>query len=284
MYILKYNINHKKGVSTFPLQKTWRASSALRCCEKPRSCRSCRTRWRTVGLGLLIVSSVLAKSAGRDSPPALLVPADHWTWHPLLSPALSPPPPRAPSLASPAISVQQEWGFSASVSKKRRKLTTTDCRLTSVGSGLLTSVWWFLIMLTTWQTVTLNVSGTHGGGWGPGGRMAVGLTTEPCVLRVKVSLSKTLNAKITPWNHVKKTNYIYNGKHTHTHKYTGQDIYVITEVASACVWTPKTDLRMNIFCWRECAFHSSSTFLAARPPSWREAARKTRLVRDNRWA
>lgn len=56
--------------------------------------------------------------------------------------------------------------------------------------------------------------------------MAVGLTTEPCVLRVKVSLSKTLNAKITPWNQVKKTNYIYNGKHTHTHTNIRVKIYM----------------------------------------------------------
>lgn len=116
--------------------QTWKVRSALRCCEKLHSCTSCRTGCRTVGLGPLIVSSVLAKSAGCDSRPlswyllttGLGILSSHLPYHRLHHYHYL-------SLHSHLNVFAAGMRISASVSKKRCKLTTTDCRLSSVGSG-----------------------------------------------------------------------------------------------------------------------------------------------------
>lgn len=136
VYVLKFNINYRK-VSPPSRCQTWTISSALRCCEKLRSCSCvrCRMRWRTVGLELLIVSSVLAKSAGCDSRPlswyllttGLGIFSSHLPYHHLHHDHYL-------SLHSHLNVFEAGMRISASVSTKRWKLTTTDCRLTSVGS------------------------------------------------------------------------------------------------------------------------------------------------------
>lgn len=134
---VRFEIQHhlQKRCLHLPAE-TWKVSSALRCCEKLHSCLSCRMRWRTDGLGLLIVSSVFAKSAGCDSRPL--------SWY-LLTTGLGMLSSHLPyhrlhhyhylSLHSHLNVFAAGTRISASVSKMRCKLTTTDCRLTSVGSG-----------------------------------------------------------------------------------------------------------------------------------------------------
>lgn len=68
-------------------------SASWRCCGKLPSNTGCGQRWRTVRASGCWLSH-LSWTSQQDVTAALsLLPADHWAWHPLHSPALSPPPP-----------------------------------------------------------------------------------------------------------------------------------------------------------------------------------------------
>lgn len=88
----------------------WKVSSGLRCCGKLPSKTGCGQSWRTVrALGCWL--SHLSWLSQQDVTAALSpLPADHWAWHPLHSPVLSPPPPYLyPRLTLTSKSLQQEW-------------------------------------------------------------------------------------------------------------------------------------------------------------------------------
>lgn len=129
-------------------------AAALRCCGKLPSNTGCRQGWRTVrALGCWL--SHLSWLSQQDVTAALsLLPADHWAWHPLRSPALSPPPPYLyPRLALTSKSLQgKNEDQRLGVKEERCRLTISDCGLTSLGSGVLTSVCWVLIILPVWQS------------------------------------------------------------------------------------------------------------------------------------
>lgn len=122
-FILKYQ---KFEASSPPYYK------ALRCCGKLTSNRLQARLKNCPGLGLLIVSSVLAKSAGCDSRPlscyllttGLGILSSHLPYH-CLHRYHYPSPHSHLSVSLNAARMR----INASVSKKRCKLTTSDCRL-----------------------------------------------------------------------------------------------------------------------------------------------------------
>lgn len=131
--------------------------TSLRCCGKLTSNRLQARLKNCPGLGLLIVSSVLARSAGCDSCPlsryllttGLGILSSHLPYH-RLHHYHYPLPHSHLSVSLNAARMK----ISPSVSKKRCKLTTSEvfvlgAELQFVG---------FLIILTKWQTFTLNIS------------------------------------------------------------------------------------------------------------------------------
>lgn len=105
------------------------------------------------GLGLLIVSSVLAKSAGCDSRPLSVT---RWPLGLASSPLTCPITASTVSLSSPRSHLKVFAGKNEDqrlgVKEERCRLTISDCGLTSLGSGVLTSVCWVLIILPVWQS------------------------------------------------------------------------------------------------------------------------------------
>lgn len=114
----------------------WKVSSDVRCCEKLPSNTSCRQGWRTVrALGCWL--SHLSWLSQQDVTAAPLSVA-RWPLDLASSPLTCPITASTVSLCSPHSHLNvfaASMRISALVSKRRHKLTISDCGLTSVGSG-----------------------------------------------------------------------------------------------------------------------------------------------------
>lgn len=131
----EFDNNYRDCVSTFTLPKRERWVQLWDVVKSSILVRAAGWAEELSAL-LLIVSSVLAKSAGCDSRPlswyllttGLGILSSHLPYHRLHHYHYL-------SLHSHLNVFAAGMRISTSVSKKRCKLTTTDCRLTSVGSG-----------------------------------------------------------------------------------------------------------------------------------------------------
>lgn len=138
--------------------------SGLRCCGQAALKHRMQAGLKCCpGLGLLIVSSVLAKSAGCDSRPLSVT---RWPLGLACSPLTCPITASTISLSLASLSPQslrsKNEDQRLSVKEEECGLTISDCGLTSIGSGC----WlWFVEFwsrlsprLTQWQTFTSSVS------------------------------------------------------------------------------------------------------------------------------